>query len=91
MLGPSFQNIILALAIATVKATLVCAIFMHLWWDKPVNTLVLLFSVVLLALFLGLFVGTYALYETVYMSMASSAASYIWSTERARSRPSVSR
>ncbi|MEZ6189316.1 MAG: cytochrome C oxidase subunit IV family protein [Planctomycetota bacterium] len=46
-------NIGIALAIATVKATLVAAFFMHLYWDKPINTVVLLFSLSLLALFLG--------------------------------------
>ena len=46
-------NIIVAMAIATVKATLVVAFFMHLWWDKAINTLVLLFSLSLLALFLS--------------------------------------
>jgi len=45
-------NIILAMAIATVKASLVAAFFMHLRWDKPINTIILLFSLVLLALFL---------------------------------------
>ena len=46
-------NVGLALAIATVKATLVAAFFMHLYWDKPINTVILLFSLVLLALFLS--------------------------------------
>jgi len=45
-------NLPLAMGIATVKATLVCAIFMHLYWDKPFNTVVLLISIGLLALFL---------------------------------------
>lgn len=45
-------NIIVAMLIATVKASLVAAFFMHLYWDKPINTLVLLFSLALLVLFL---------------------------------------
>lgn len=45
-------NLILAMAIATVKASLVCAIFMHLYWDKPFNTVILLISIGLLGLFL---------------------------------------
>lgn len=45
-------NLVLAMGIATVKATLVCAIFMHLYWDKPFNTVVLLISIGLLGLFL---------------------------------------
>lgn len=46
-------NIIVAMAIATVKASLVMAFFMHLYWDKPINTLVALFAIFLLALFLS--------------------------------------
>lgn len=49
----STLNVGLALAIATVKATLVAAFFMHLYWDKPINTVILLFSLALLALFLA--------------------------------------
>lgn len=45
-------NLILAMGIATVKAALVCAIFMHLYWDKPFNTVILLISIGLLGLFL---------------------------------------
>ncbi len=32
-------NAVIALAIATLKASLVAAIFMHLRWDKPVNAI----------------------------------------------------
>ncbi len=49
----STLNVGVALAIATVKATLVAAFFMHLYWDKPINTVILLFSLALLSLFLG--------------------------------------
>lgn len=55
-------NIFIAMLIACVKATLVLAIFMHLWWDKPFNTIVFLTSVGMLALFLAiatLDTGTY--------------------------------
>lgn len=45
-------NIIVALAIAIVKASLVCTFFMHLRWDKPFNTVILLVSIA----FAGLFV-----------------------------------
>ncbi|RMG08740.1 MAG: hypothetical protein D6731_21215 [Planctomycetota bacterium] len=47
-------NVTIALLIATVKASLVCMFFMHLWWDKKFNTVVLLVSVGFLALFIGL-------------------------------------
>lgn len=47
-------NIVVALAIAVVKASLVCAFFMHLRWDKPFNTVILLVSLGFTALFLGI-------------------------------------
>ena len=42
------------LAIAVVKATLVATYFMHLRYDKLMNTVLLVFSVIFLALFLTL-------------------------------------
>ncbi len=47
-------NILVAMAIATFKASLVCAFFMHLRWDKPFNTVILLVSLLFVGLFLGL-------------------------------------
>ena len=46
-------NIFVALAIAVVKATLVCLFFMHLRWDRPFNAFVLVGSLSLVALFIG--------------------------------------
>jgi cytochrome c oxidase subunit 4 len=43
----------LSLTIATVKAGLVIAFFMHLVWDKPLNAIVILGSLIFVALFLG--------------------------------------
>jgi cytochrome c oxidase subunit IV len=43
----------IAVAIASVKAALVCMFFMHLKWDKPFNSLILIISVGLLGLFLA--------------------------------------
>jgi cytochrome c oxidase subunit 4 len=48
-LGP--LNLVVALAIATVKATLVLLYFMHLRWDRPFNAVVLITSLALVALF----------------------------------------
>jgi len=42
-----------SLTIATVKAGLVIAFFMHLVWDKPLNAIVILGSLIFVALFLG--------------------------------------
>lgn len=44
----------LAMIIATMKAFLVCAFFMHMWWDKGFNVLAFLSSVLFVALFIGM-------------------------------------
>lgn len=46
------MNLVLAMAIATVKATLVVLFFMHLFWDKPFNWIVFVGSLIFVALFL---------------------------------------
>ena len=43
----------IAMAIATVKATLVAGIFMHLAFDKPLNMVFFVFCVLFVALFLS--------------------------------------
>ena len=43
-----------AMIIATAKAFLVCAFFMHMWWDKSFNVLAFLSSMLFVALFIGL-------------------------------------
>lgn len=47
-------NIWLALAIAAAKGTLVAAIFMHLFWDRPFNGIILVGSLLFVMLFLGI-------------------------------------
>jgi cytochrome c oxidase subunit IV len=47
-------NLIVAMVIATVKAILVCAFFMHLLWDKKFNLVLFLTSVLFLVLFLAM-------------------------------------
>jgi cytochrome c oxidase subunit IV len=47
-------NLIVAMIIATIKAELVCVFFMHLLWDKKLNAILFLTSVLLLILFLSL-------------------------------------
>ncbi|MHC4994048.1 MAG: cytochrome C oxidase subunit IV family protein [Planctomycetota bacterium] len=47
-------NLPLAMAIAVVKASLVLAFFMHLWWDNKFNTIAIVSSIVFLILFIGL-------------------------------------
>lgn len=45
-------DIFVAMAIAVVKATLVFAIFMHLWWDEKLNSVVLVIALILMGVFL---------------------------------------
>lgn len=47
-------NLIVAMVIATIKAILVCAFFMHLFWDKKFNLVLFLTSVLFLILFLAM-------------------------------------
>ena len=44
----------IAMAIATMKAFLVCAFFMHMWWDKGFNVLVFFSSLLFVSLFIGM-------------------------------------
>ena len=46
-------NIIIAMGVATMKASLVVAFFMHLFWDKPLNSITFLFSILFVAVFLA--------------------------------------
>ena len=43
-----------AMLIATAKAFLVCAFFMHMWWDKSINIFAFLGSFFFVALFIAL-------------------------------------
>ncbi len=47
-------NLIIAMAIAVVKASLVVLYFMHLRWDKPINAIVFISSLLFLAIFIVL-------------------------------------
>ena len=50
----SQMNLVIAMAIATVKAGLVVTYFMHLRWDRPFHTLVFLGSLLFVSLFISL-------------------------------------
>ncbi|MGH9630857.1 MAG: cytochrome C oxidase subunit IV family protein [Bryobacteraceae bacterium] len=50
--GSGFLNVVVALVIATVKASLVALFFMHLLHDKPLNGIILVASFVFLGIFL---------------------------------------
>ncbi len=47
-------NLWIAMAIATVKASLVALYFMHLRYDKPFNAIVLIVALCLVALFIAI-------------------------------------
>jgi cytochrome c oxidase subunit 4 len=51
-LGP--LNLVAALTIAVVKASLVALYFMHLRWDRPINAIVLILALALVMLFVAL-------------------------------------
>ena len=46
-------NIVIALGIAVLKATLVAMFFMHLRWDRPFNGFVIVASIAFVVLFIG--------------------------------------
>lgn len=48
------MNVIIAMAVAVVKAALVCLFFMHLYWDRPFNAFVLITSIAFVALLMTL-------------------------------------
>ncbi|MGH7130779.1 MAG: hypothetical protein ACREJO_02405 [Phycisphaerales bacterium] len=50
---PQWVNVMVALSIAAVKTAIVALIFMQLRYDSPVNSLVLFFTIITVALFLG--------------------------------------
>jgi cytochrome c oxidase subunit IV len=47
-------NLVIALAIAVIKASLVVLFFMHLLWDKPFNAIVFVGCLFFVGLFIGL-------------------------------------
>jgi len=50
--GSGAANVVVALTIATIKATLVALFFMHLLHDKPVNAIIAAAGFIFLGLFL---------------------------------------
>ena len=53
LIPPAFMFPI-AMMFATAKAFLVCAFFMHMWWDKSFNVLAFFSSLFFVALFIGM-------------------------------------
>lgn len=51
--GSPTINVVIAMFIASIKAALVAFVFMHLRHDKPLNSIIILSSLVFLAIFIG--------------------------------------
>lgn len=51
--GSSTANVVIAMTIATIKASLVAIFFMHLKDDKPINGLIFVSTLLFLGVFLG--------------------------------------
>ncbi len=51
---PPPWNIVVAMGIAVVKATLVAAFFMNLYWDSKFNGMLLITSIIFFGLLIGL-------------------------------------
>lgn len=58
---PEPWNVVVAIAIAMVKATVVVVCFMNLFWDDKFNTMLLIMSVVFFLLLIGI-----TLLDTLY-------------------------
>jgi cytochrome c oxidase subunit IV len=51
---PAPWNVVVAVAIAVVKATLVVLFFMNLWWDSKFNTMLFLLAILFFIIFIGI-------------------------------------
>jgi cytochrome c oxidase subunit IV len=58
---PAPWNIVVAIAIAIVKALIVVAFFMNLWWDSKFNVLLFIMSIAFFLLLIGI-----TLLDTLY-------------------------
>lgn len=58
---PEPWNVVVAIAIAAVKALIVVAFYMHLWWDSKFNTILFIMSIVFFLLLIGI-----TLLDTLY-------------------------
>ena len=67
-------NLVVAMVIATIKAGLVVAFFMHLVWDKKLHLLLFLTSVLFLILFLSLSVNDRGEYQHDIDAFQNSSA-----------------
>ena len=73
--GSTFWNFVVALAIATLKASLVAAVFMHLWGEKMLIWRFLLFTTIFVA---GLFLLTLLGHSDPIPQSASTSYGLDW-------------
>ncbi|HVX85233.1 MAG TPA: cytochrome C oxidase subunit IV family protein [Phycisphaerae bacterium] len=65
------MNLVVALAIAVVKSSLVVLYFMHLRWDKPFNSIVFVGCLIFVALFISLsMLDSHQYHSTVWNQQA---------------------
>jgi cytochrome c oxidase subunit IV len=70
-------NLIVALAIAVIKASLVVLFFMHLIWDKPFNAIVFVGCLVFVGLFISLaLLDTTQYHNSVFVQEAPGMKEY---------------
>lgn len=72
-LGP--LNIVIALAVATVKAALVVLFFMHLFWDKPLNSIVFVLTIAFVGVFLAFTIIDTKQYQPAIAQLNNDVAS----------------
>lgn len=72
-LGPTW-NLVVALLVATVKATLVAAFFMHLLWDRRFNLLLFGSAILFVILFLAISINDRSEYQPSIDSFEEAAA-----------------
>ncbi len=58
---PEPWNVVVAITIAAIKATIVAAFFMNLWWDSKFNVMLFLMSILFFLLLVGI-----TLLDTLY-------------------------
>jgi cytochrome c oxidase subunit IV len=58
---PAPWNVVVAISIAIVKATVVALFFMNLWWDTKFNILLLVMSIIFFMILVGI-----TLLDTLY-------------------------
>lgn len=51
---PEPWNVVVAIGIAVIKATIVVAFFMNLWWDSKFNSMLFVMSIVFFILLIGI-------------------------------------